>query len=124
MLGDTSCLRAPIRSCSPSSSSCIILATSGGPNIIWQRQRPTRAIQQSKNARKNTIDAHILPTWLIIDTTNQSLYRGVDARLHLEALSLPKKSSNHDILCYLDNSLTYTYLAQRVTWMPGQLCHS
>ena len=32
-------------------------------------------------------NAHVLPTWLINDTTNQSLYRGVDAHLQLDALS-------------------------------------
>ena len=40
-----------------------------------------------KNDTENIINAHVLPNWLINDTINQSLYRGVDAHLHLEALS-------------------------------------
>ena len=46
-----------------------------------------------KNDTENIINAYVLPTWLINETTNQSLYRGVDAHLHLDALSSLYKSN-------------------------------
>ena len=36
---------------------------------------------------ENIINAYVLPMWLINDTTNQFLHKGVDAYLHLDALS-------------------------------------
>ena len=60
-----------------------------------------------KNDTENIINAHVLPTWLINDTTNQSLYRGVDGHLYLEALS--SLSFNHDFICNLDTNLSDTH---------------
>ena len=98
--GDSSSLRATTRSISSCPSSCITMTTSEGPNIVRQHHRQSAITNDTEN--KNEA-AHVLPTWLINDSTSQSFYRGVDARTHLAALSSRYKSFNHDFLCTLHN---------------------
>ena len=61
-----------------------------------------------KNDTENIINANVLPTWLIIDTTNHSLYRGVDGHLHLDALS------SNQIKFYLVTHYIYVYISLQV----------
>ena len=63
------------------------------------------------NETENLINADVLPTWLTNDTTNQSLYRGVDAHLHLEALPSLYKSFNRDFICNVGTNLSGTHHA-------------
>ena len=102
-LGNTSSLRATTRS--PSSSSCTALATSGRSKCRLAAPANSWSHPAIKYDAEKITGAYVLSTWLINDTTNQSLYRGIGAHLHLEALSSPYRSINHDLLRNLDNPL-------------------